>query len=217
MKKRYTLLASALLIFITAFSQTGTASATQNTHIQDSIKAALKDSLRIEKLKAVATFPLFNAGPWSGVLPVEGVDEKPDPKREYKLLFELTYVQKDTSHANINDGLVEIARKMNLHIASGIPLNHIHPIIVVHGQALFSILSNDAYRAKYKKDNPNIKLMDEMMKAGIKFIACGQAMGFLEVNKSQLYPGVKVSVTAQTVLSNYVTQGYMLYVIDDLD
>ncbi|MEO7119740.1 MAG: DsrE family protein [Ginsengibacter sp.] len=186
-----------------------------NKKIADSIMTARKDSLKWAKLESLAYFPLIKAGTFSGVLPVEGVDEIPSPKRQYKLLFEFTLNFKDTSHEKLNPGLVEIARVLNLHVASGIPISHIHPVIIVHGPSLFSIRNNDVFQAKFKKDNPNSKLIEDLMKNGARFIACGQAMNFLDVKKSDLYPGVKVSLTAQTALSNYVGQGYVWYQISE--
>lgn len=183
--------------------------------VSDSIMAARKDSIKWAKLASLAYFPLIKAGTFSGVLPVEGVDEIPSPKRQYKLLFEFTLNFKDSTHEKLNPGLVEIARVLNLHVASGIPISHIHPVIVVHGPSLFSIENNETFKAKYKKDNPNNQLIQDLMKNGAKFIACGQAMNFLDVKKEELYPGVKVSLTAQTVLSNYIGQGYVWYGISD--
>ena len=186
-----------------------------NKKIADSIMTATKDSIKWAKMTSLAYFPLIKAGTFSGVLPVEGVDEIPSPKRQYKLLFEFTLNFKDTSHEKLNPGLVEIARVLNLHVASGIPISHIHPVIVVHGPSLFAIRNNDVFQAKYKKNNPNSKLIADLMENGARFIACGQAMMFLDVKKSDLYPGVKVSLTAQTVLSNYVGQGYVWYQVSD--
>ena len=183
--------------------------------LTDSIVAARKDSTKWAKLESVAYFPLINAGKYSGVLPVEGVDEIPSPKREYKLLFEFTLYVKDSTHEKINPGLTEIARILNLHVASGIPLSHIHPVIVVHGPSLYSIQNNEVCQGKFKKDNPNGKVIQELMKDGARFIACGQAMNFFDVKKAELFPGVKVSLTAQTVLSNYIGQGYVLYGIHE--
>ena len=184
-------------------------------HEMDSIVKHQKDSLRMNELKKTATFPYINAGPGSGVLPVVGVDEIPYPNREYKLLFEFTMSNKDTAMKKKNPGLVEIARILNLHVASGIPPAHIHAIVLTHGESLYSILNDDAFRAKYKKENPNSGLIDELMKDGIKFIACGQAMLGYEVKKEDLHTGVKVSLTAQTVKSNYIGQAYVLYDISD--
>lgn len=45
---------------------------------------------------------------------------------------------------------------------------------------------------------------------GAKFIACGQALAFFEVERESLLPVVKVSLTAQTVISGYQVKGYVL-------
>ena len=187
-------------------------------HDMDSIAKiakAEKDSLRMVALKATAYFPLLKGGPGSGVLPVDGIDEIPDPNRDYKLMFEFSQGVDDTAQNKRNLGLVEIARVLNLHIASGIPLTHVHAVVVTHGAALYSIMNQDAFRAKYKKDNPNDSLITEMMNDGVKFVACGQAMRFADVEKSQLHAGVKVALTAQVMKSNFLGQGYVSYDISD--
>lgn len=183
--------------------------------ITDTSAAAKKEQARFTKMASLAYFPVINAGTFSGVLPVAGIDEIPDPKREYKLLFEFTMNPKDSTHSKTNPGLVEIARIINLHVASGISMAKIHPIIVVHGLSLMSIRRNEIFQKNFKKDNPNSKLIDDLMKNGVKVIACGQAMNFLNVKKEELYAGVKVSLTAQTVLSDYIGQGYVLYGINE--
>jgi intracellular sulfur oxidation DsrE/DsrF family protein len=215
MKKWFLFLGASISILSPLFSQTTGLDGAAKKAEMDSIMNARKDSIKWAKLESVAYYPLIKAGTFSGVLPVEGVDEIPSPKRQYKLLFEFTLDFKDTSHTKLNPGLVEIARVLNLHVASGIPVSHLHPIIVVHGPSLFSIQNNEVYKAKYKNDNPNNQLILDLMKNGAKFIACGQAMNFLDIKKQELYPGVKVSLTAQTVLSNYLGQGYVLYGIND--
>ncbi len=218
MKQISLLLITVLFIGISSYSQTSTtalSTLTPEQKIKDSLQN-IKDSTRWAKLEASAVFPIYKAGKWSGVLPVAGVDEVPDTKKQYNLVFDFTHFNKDTAVA-INEGLTEIARIINLHAAAGIPKNHIHPVNDTHAKALFSVFNNEAYRAKYKKDNPNIEIISEMMKDNIKFVACGQAMGFLDVQKQQLYPGFKVAVSAKTTVSYYVQQGYMLYDIDELE
>ena len=187
-----------------------------NITVSDSLTSAYKDSIRFSKLMSIAYYPLINAGPYSGVLPVEGIDEIPDTSKDYKLLFEFTLVDKDTSHEKLNPGLVEIARILNLHVASGIPVSRIHPVILVHGgSALHSIENNLAIEKKYHKDNPNRKLIRDLMQNGAKFIACGQAMKFWDINKTDLFEGVRVTLSAQTALSNYSEQGFVWYKINE--
>jgi intracellular sulfur oxidation DsrE/DsrF family protein len=180
----------------------------------DSIKIEkeFSDKEKMEKMKGILEYPLIKAGDFSGIIPVKDPTEIPDPTIDYKFLFELTTNSADSVAKDINSGLTEIVRVINLHIASGIPVKKIIPVIVVHGGALYAIVNNAAYQKKYKLDNPNLKTIDELeKKTGAKFIACGQAMAFFEVKKEDLLPEVKISLTAQTVLSHYQLKGYVKY------
>jgi intracellular sulfur oxidation DsrE/DsrF family protein len=180
----------------------------------DSIKIGkeFSDKEKMEKMKGILEYPLLKAGDFSGVIPVKDPTEIPDPNIEYKLLFELVTANPDSIAKDINSGLAEIVRVINLHIASGIPLKKIIPVIVVHAAALYAITNNAGYQKKYKLDNPNLKTIDDLeKKTGAKFIACGQAMAFFEVKKEDLLPEIKISLTAQTVLSHYQLKGYVVY------
>lgn len=176
------------------------------------IEKEFSDKEKMEKMKGIIEYPLIKAGDFSGVIPVKDPTEIPDPAIDYKLLFELTTNSADSVAKDINSGLTEIVRVINLHIASGIPVKKIIPVIVVHAGALYAIVNNAAYQKKYKLDNPNLKTIDELeKKTGAKFIACGQAMAFFEVKKEDLLPEIKISLTAQTVLSHYQLKGYVKY------
>jgi intracellular sulfur oxidation DsrE/DsrF family protein len=123
----------------------------------------------------------------------------------------LTDNNADSVIKEANYGLVEVARIINLHAASGIPVGKILPVIVVHAGALNAFCTNDRYKEKYKTDNPNLKLISELKNFGARFIACGQAMAFKKFTKEDMLPEVKISLTAQTVLSGYQLKGYVLY------
>lgn len=180
----------------------------------DSVKTnkEFKEMEKWEKIKAVAIYPALKGSENSGVIPVKDVTEIPDPNIEYKLLFELTSNNPDSIAKEINGGLAEVARVINLHVASGVPVKKITTVIVIHAGALFAFTNNAYYKDKYKVDNPNLKLIDDLKGMGSKFIACGQAMAFLDIKKEALLPVMKVSITAQTVLSHYQLKGYVLYV-----
>ncbi len=180
----------------------------------DSVKIEMEfaEAAFWEKLKSTAQFPVLNGGDYSGVLPVTNPTEIPDPKIEYKLMFELTANNPDSTSSSNNLGLVEVARILNLHVASGIPINKITPVIVVHGGALNAISTNEHYKDRYKTDNPNLKLIKSLeQQLGAKFIACGQAMSFFKFKKEDILPEVKISITAQTVLSSYQLKGFVKY------
>jgi hypothetical protein len=69
-----------------------------------------------------ATYPLIKSGKYSGVLPVDGITEKPDINQKFKLLLEVANGPKDSLEAKeLNGDLVEVGRQLNLHIAAGIP------------------------------------------------------------------------------------------------
>jgi intracellular sulfur oxidation DsrE/DsrF family protein len=179
--------------------------------LADSIKVVkeFSDKIKWNKIDAKSEFPLLKGGKFSGIIPVKDPTEIPDPNIDYKILFELTGNNPDSTAKEINAGLDEIARVINLHIAAGIPVKRIMPVIVVHAAALNAIKNNDAYHKKYKVDNPNIKLIGDLEKIGARFIACGQAMEFFEVKKEELLPVVKVSLTAQTAITSYQLKGYV--------
>ena len=170
-----------------------------------------KETEKWDRLLARAIYPVINAGDWSGVIPVPDATEIPDPTLDYKFLFELTSLNPDSAAKEVDYGLAEVARVINLHVASGVPLKKISVVIVIHAGALKAFGTNVYYKEKFKTDNPNIKVVDELKKLGAKFIACGQAMNFLEVKKEDMLPDVKVSLTAQTVISSYQLKGYLLW------
>ena len=179
----------------------------------DSVKTEKEFTEKVKwaKIKAISVYPLLNGGENSGVVPVSNPTEIPDPKLEYKLLFEITANNPDSIAKEINGGLAEVAMVINLHIASGVPLKKITPVIVVHAGALVAITTNKYYNEKFKMDNPNLKLINDLKNIGSRFIACGQAMAFFGVKKEELLPLVNISLTAQTVLSSYQLKGFVLY------
>ncbi len=169
---------------------------------------------RWDKLFAKEEFPVINAGRYSGVFPVKDITEVPDPNMQYKLLYEMTEENPDSAMNEPDYSLVEIARLINLHVASGIPLKNLSIIVVAHGPALHSISTDEAYQKKFKMNNPNLNLIKDLEKAGVRFIACGQAMSFMNVKEEDLMPVVKISLTAQTALSGYQLKGYVLKSLD---
>jgi len=188
----------------------------QNTDKKEPAPISKRDSLRLAKLKAKGTYPLIKASAYSGVLPVTGITEKPDNSVKYKLAFSLTLGTSDPDKVKeLNRGLAEIGRIINLHIAAGVPVENLDVVIITHGQAMFSILNNEAFKKQFKADNPNLAIIKELESANAKFIACGQAMQFLEVKNDALLPEVKIAMAAKVAISTYQMKGYTIYDIDE--
>lgn len=215
------IISCAVSVLCMAQSNSANLSNTKDSTLKATIHA---DSLKIDnefaekerwaKLFAKEEFPVINAGKYSGVFPVKDVTEIPDPNMQYKLLYEMTEENPDSTLNEPDYSLVEIARLINLHVASGIPLKNLSVIIVAHGLALHSISTDQAYQKKFKMNNPNLKLIKDLEKIGVRFIACGQAMDFIDVKEEDLVPGVKISLTAQTALTGYQLKGYALKSLD---
>jgi predicted peroxiredoxin len=187
-----------------------------STSIRDSIIKKVKDSLHWEKIKSVGIFPLIKNSEWSAVFPVSQVNEKPDPSMKYKLLFNMTIWSRDSlSLRRINEGLAEIGRIINLHVASGVPRENLDLAIVIHGSALNVYLKNEVYRNKFKTDNPNLDLLRQFIKLNVKLMACGQAELFTNIPAEDLITEVRTAFSANVVLSTYQLKGYVLYNIAD--
>jgi intracellular sulfur oxidation DsrE/DsrF family protein len=169
------------------------------------------EEMRMAKLKAGMIYPVVKGTDKSGVIAVKDFTEATDTTMEYKLLFDLNEFNPDSLATESNIGLNEIAHKVNLHVAAGIPLRKIKFIIIVHGPALKAITNNQYYKERFKVDNPNVKIITDLAAAGGKFIACGQAMAFQGIEKAMLLPVIKVAFTAQTWLSYYQMKGYVKF------
>lgn len=182
---------------------------------RDSLRAKrTADSLRFADMIAKAEYPLIKGGKWSGVIPVKDPTEIPDPNHDYKLLFEFSAKNPDSVAKDINYSLDEVVRVLNLHVASGVPKNKLFPVVVIHGSGIEALMTNEHYKKRHSIDNPNLGVVKDLENVGTKFIVCGQAMAFHNFTRDQLLPEVKVSLTAQTVLSNYQLQGYVRYMVD---
>jgi intracellular sulfur oxidation DsrE/DsrF family protein len=184
--------------------------------IRDSIVKKVKDSLRWEKIKSTATYPVIKNSEWSAAFPVSQVSEKPDPSMKYKLLFNMVIWSRDSlSLRRINEGLAEIGRIINLHVASGVPKENLDLAIVIHGSALNVYLKNEFYQKKFKTDNPNLDILKQFTDLKVKLLACGQAELFTNIPAEDLITEVRTAYSANVVLSTYQLKGYVLYNIDD--
>jgi len=171
-----------------------------------------KDTLS-GKLKMM--FPVIHY-PGSGVAVVNGIDEKPDPNLEYKIVLDFTgFPEREDKKGKVdsvavNWALEELGRIYNLHVAAGIPKSKIQMVAAVHANAMESFFINEAYQKKYKTNNPNLEIIDELSKAGVKFLVCGQSLLFWGYKKEMLIPAAKLTLTAQTTLSSYQMKGFAL-------
>lgn len=107
-----------------------------------------------------------------------------------------------------NDAFNIPARFVNQGAAQGFPRGQVDVAIVVHGTAGEELLSNEEYRARKGVDNPNIALLEEMSKAGVRIILCGQTAANRNMPREKILPFVKVAPSAAWAFATLTRQGY---------
>ncbi|MFN3665344.1 MAG: DsrE family protein [Sediminibacterium sp.] len=132
--------------------------------------------------------------------------EKPDPKMTYKLLVDL--VMASSKPDTINLGIEAACTLLNLHGVGGVPKEKIKMVMAVHNAAGYTVLNNEAYRARYKVDNPNLPMINALLEAGVKIVVCGQTLKKRGIDPATLAPGIGVATSALTTITTYQLKGY---------
>lgn len=123
-------------------------------------------------------------------------------------VFDVSRQYKDRPGPN---PLIETAaRYYNLHLQNGYASTQLKAALVVHGSAVFDLLSNEAYREKFGKDNPNAPLVEALIKKGVTVVLCGQSATHHGVALNKSVPGTKMALSAMTALVSLQNEGYRL-------
>lgn len=143
---------------------------------------------------------------YGGVFDIPYAQEKPDPNIDYNVVIEIE--RESEKPDSLNWALNNVARLINLHAMAGVKPERIHVVIAIHGGAINTVLNNQAYQKKFKMDNPNIGLYEELEKAGVKIVACGQSIVFRKIDRFSMVPQVKIASSMLTTLTSYQMKGY---------
>ena len=143
---------------------------------------------------------------FGGIFEIPYAVEKPDPTLAYNIVIEVERASEKPD--TINWALNNVARLLNLHAVGGVPAKSMNVVLAIHGGATYTAMTNEAYREKYKMDNPNLKLFKELEDAGVKMFVCGQSLIARQVDHNRMVPEVKVSVSMLTILTTYQMKGF---------
>ncbi|HUR32509.1 MAG TPA: DsrE family protein [Vicinamibacterales bacterium] len=165
-----------------------------------------------------ATSPMRAADPKTALLvpgyeparDVPGAAELPDPKIDYKILFSVSNGAKDRD-AEVNPMLPTIARYLNTLGKYNVPADHRHLVVMFHQRSpdFDIVMTNEAYKARYGKDNPNIALIHALKQAGVQFRACGQALGGRKIDAKDVNPDIQIDLWAMTSMMNLQMKGFV--------
>ena len=150
-------------------------------------------------------------------LPVPGVDpardvpgakELPDPKTDYKVLFDAAAAP--AKPTDVNPTLQTVGRYVNTLAKLGVPADHRKIAVIFHQGSTSAILKNDAYKARNGgQDNPNITLIQALAKAGVAFHVCGQAVLGQKIDPNDIQPEIELDLWALTTIVNMQQRGYV--------
>jgi intracellular sulfur oxidation DsrE/DsrF family protein len=152
--------------------------------------------------KTGLVFPLVPGH--GGVVPLPRAAEQ--PKKGAKAVFDITA---DAKPGQVNKGLEQVARLLNLYGAAGLTARDVKIAAVFHGKADNAVLSDEAYAARFKvAANPNLPLIRDLKKAGVEVFVCGQSLHELGFKAEEVAVEVPVADSAMLVLVNKQTDGY---------
>lgn len=141
-----------------------------------------------------------------GIFDIPFAVERPDPSLVYNVIIE---VERESDKPDtINWALNNVARFLNLLSVGGIPPAKVNVILAIHGGASYTTMNNDQYKAKYKVDNPNLKLYQELQAAGVKMFICGQSVVNRKIDRMRLVPEVQPALSMLTTVTTYQLKGY---------
>lgn len=136
---------------------------------------------------------------------------KPDPTQHYKFVVEISQRIEDKKEVS---GYLDYAAKMyNAHVFAGVPKENIDLVFVVFAGSTPIVLGNDEYEERFKVQNPNAELLEELKKNGIRVIVCAQSMVKQDLAPEMLYPGVEMAFSRFTATTDLLQKGYLLFTL----
>ena len=148
---------------------------------------------------------------FGGIYEIEGVSLIADDE-EIKIVIDLKSESPDKKA--LNPGLNNVARLMNLHGLNGTPKNRLKVVVVGHGLATQSLLTNHGYQKKNGVDNPNLALIKALKAAGAEIKICGQSLIGRGFAQDEVNPEVQIRLSMLTEVTARLNKGYHLMVFN---
>ncbi|WP_340153283.1 DsrE family protein [uncultured Marivirga sp.] len=154
-----------------------------------------------------AQFPIVEG--YGGIYKIQDVVEELQEGEKVKVIVEV--VSGNETPEKHSFWVNNIARLMNLHGIEGVSAEDLQVKIIVHGSAVFDLLSNGNYFEKYRiPKNPNIPIWEALSNAGAEVIICGQSLIARELGRDEIWENTQVATSALTTITKNVADGYVL-------
>ena len=142
------------------------------------------------------------------VFTVKNPDLLLDKNKTYKIIFDIYTDHKDDG--KVNPLLNTVARFINMHVETGVPIENLNIVVIIHGKATKDVLISKVYQKEFDKENPNSKLLSLLNNAQVDTYVCGQSYAYKKYEPASLDNNVKMALSALTVLVKYQSEGYQL-------
>lgn len=133
---------------------------------------------------------------------------QPQADQSYKIVVALTAGA--TKPDQVNPALDHVARIVNLYVAAGVPLSHLKIVGIAYGATTPAVMDEAHYRARYGVDNPNLKLISELRKAGVTVAVCAQAVAEHHIQYAWVSKEVTIALSGLTTVTVLEHDGYTL-------
>lgn len=143
-----------------------------------------------------------------GYIVIPGAKLPPDKNRIYRAIYDATKSAKESSQ--LLPALNMAGSELNALAVCRIPLTNAKFIIVFHGAAINGILDDAHYKEKFGVSNPNLNVLSELKRKGVKLFVCGQNLLSENIDPKTISTDVSVASDALIVLMTYQNDGYAL-------
>ena len=137
---------------------------------------------------------------------IDNPDFQTDKTSNFKVVFDIMNSPED--HSQLNTSIETAARFLNMHAQSGIPKEQLKVALVVHNKASKDLITDSAYKTRYGVENPNSKMIKQLLDADVDIIFCGQSSVSRDFPKQDLIPRVQMALSAMTALIQLQNEGY---------
>lgn len=148
---------------------------------------------------------------YGSIYAIENPSFKVDLNQEFKAVFDIS--KGAESKGELNRMFQTLARYIRLHTDSDLENNAVKAAMVIHGSAVFDLLSHQDYAKHHQQKglkNPNLELLTLLSKHNVEIILCGQTSNHRMVSKNMIHPEVQIALSAMTALIDLQNKGYRL-------
>ncbi len=92
----------------------------------------------------------------------------------------------------------------------GVPAEHRNIVAMIHHrtEGFDIVMTNEAYKKRHGRDNPNIEIIRKLKQAGVDIRLCGQGLIGREIDVKDVNPDIQIDLWAMTSIINLEMAGY---------